>query len=81
MGSRKSKSALLVSPTELTDQRLTEISRRTNLTANEIRRRHQTFLHQYPSGFISREQLEDNLTEVWPEGNIGKFSAHLFAAL
>ncbi len=79
MGSRKSK--VICSKTELTDEQITEISRQTNLIDDEIRRRHTSFLEQYPDGLITREQLYESLNEVWPEGHIDKFASHLFAIL
>lgn len=79
MGSRKSK---FVPPTtDLTDVQLAKICRDTNLTDDEVQRRHLAFLELYPDGLITREQFYDCLTEVWPESQIDKFASHLFAVL
>ena len=79
MGARKSK--VDCPSTDLTEGQITEICRQTGLTDDEVRRRHATFLEQYPDGIITREQLYDSLYEVWPEGHIEKFASHLFAIL
>ncbi len=79
MGSHKSKHHPPVR--ELTEKHIKEICRETNLIDSEVRRRHSAFLEQYPNGLITREQLYDNLNEVWPEGQIKKFASHLFAIL
>jgi Ca2+-binding EF-hand superfamily protein len=79
MGGRKSK--VNCPSTNLTEGQITEICRQTNLTDDDVRRRHAAFLEQYPDGLITREQLYESLNEVWPEGQIEKFASHLFAIL
>ncbi len=79
MGSRKSKHHPPVR--ELSEKHIRKICHETNLIESEVRRRHSAFLEQYPNGLITREQLYDNLNEVWPEGQINKFASHLFAIL
>ncbi|CAF0759201.1 unnamed protein product [Rotaria sordida] len=76
MGSRKSK--IVSSITEFTAKQITEICRQTNLSDGEVRRRHTAFLEQYPDGLITREQLYENLNEIWPEGHIEKLVSYLF---
>jgi hypothetical protein len=79
MGSRKSK--IIPPSTELNDEQVAEICRKTNLIDSEVRRHHSDFLEQYPDGLITREQFYESLHEVWPESHIDKFASHLFAIL
>lgn len=79
MGNRKSK--VICAKIEFTDEQMYELCRQTNLMMDDVRRRHTAFLEQYPDGFMTRRQLYDCLTEVWPERDIEKFASHLFAIL
>jgi hypothetical protein len=79
MGSRKSK--IIPPSTELNDEQVAEICRKTNLIDSEVRHRHSAFLQRYPDGLITREQFYESLDEVWPESRIDKFASHLFAIL
>jgi hypothetical protein len=79
MGTHKSK--MIPPSTELNDEQVAEICRKTNLIDSEVRRHHSDFLEQYPDGLITREQFYESLHEVWPESHIDKFASHLFAIL
>jgi predicted RNA-binding protein YlxR (DUF448 family) len=82
MGHKKSKlfdeQEVMKDFTALTPGQIQYICQHTNLIDKEVCRQHAKFLNISKDGRMTKLQLIRTLQEIWPTGNVHKFSDYLF---
>jgi hypothetical protein len=82
MGQTKSKlfneQELMKNFKELTFSQIQYICQQTNLIDKEVCRRHAQFLNMFKDGRMTKQQFTIILQDIWPTGNVQKFSDYLF---
>jgi len=62
----------------LTFRQIQYICQHTNLIDKEVSRRHTQFLNISKDGRMTKQQFRTILQDIWPTGNVQKFSNYLF---
>lgn len=83
MGHKKSKlfdeQRVMKNPLVLTFNQIQYICHHTNLIDKEVYRRHMEFLNISKDGRMLKEQFTSVLQDIWPTGNVERFSNYLFS--
>ena len=81
MGNKKSKlfeQKIIKDFMALTSNQIQHICHQTNLVDREVCRRHEQFMKIAQDGRMTKEQFTDVLKNIWPTGNVQRFSDYLF---